>query len=96
MDRQRRVLELLIYSKMLEELRNDTEKILQTVKRVSLRSNKHRNPNEDRNPFSAAIEEANRLHGLGSEDDFATIAAGWRRYNQILGVIEDYLTDNIE
>ena len=91
---QRRVLELLIYSKMLEELQNSTYNILCSVKRLALRS--HNDNSFDSNPFQTAIQEANQLQRLGEKEDYASIAREWRRYIQILIVVEENLIDNIE
>ena len=91
---QRRVLELLIYSKMLEELRDSTNNILHSVKRLALRS--HNDTPFDSNPFQTAIQEANRLQRLGEKEEYASIAREWRRYIQILIVVEENLIDNIE
>jgi hypothetical protein len=90
---QRRVLELLIYSKMLEELRENANSIFRAVKRLALRSH---NANETTNSFQTAIEEANRLQQLGEKEQYASIAKEWRRYIQILIVVEENLIDNIE
>ena len=91
---QRRVLELLIYSKMLEELRDSTNNILHSVKRLALRS--HNDTPFDSNPFQTAIQEANRLQRLGEKEEYASIAREWRQHIQILIVVEENLIDNIE
>jgi hypothetical protein len=93
---QRKVLELLIYSKMLEELRENTNSIFRAVKRLALQSHNDRHSDEITNPFKMAIEEANRLQQLGEKEDYASIAREWRRYIQILTVVEENLVDNIE
>jgi hypothetical protein len=93
---QRKVLELLIYSKMLEELRENTNSIFRAVKRLALRSHNDKHPDEATNSFRTAIEEANRLQQLGEKEEYASIAKEWRRYIQILIVVEENLVDNIE
>jgi hypothetical protein len=93
---QRRVLELLIYSKMLEELRESASGILRSVKRLALRSHNDKHFESNSNSFQAAIQEANRLQKLGEKEDYASIAREWRRYIQILVVVEENLIDNIE
>lgn len=93
---QRKVLELLIYSKMLQELKENTNSIFRAVKRLALRSHNDKHPNHITNPFRTAIDEANRLQQLGEKEDYASIAKEWRRYIQILIVVEENLVDNIE
>jgi hypothetical protein len=93
---QRKVLELLIYSKMLEELRENTNNIFRAVKKLALRSSSDKHSEGHINSFRTAIEEANRLQQLGEKEDYASIAREWRRYIQILIVVEENLIDNIE
>lgn len=90
---QRKVLELLIYSKMLEELRENTNNIFRAVKRLALHSHDDKGPV---NSFQTAIEEADQLQQLGEKEDYVSIAKDWRRYIQILTVVEENLIDNIE
>lgn len=70
---QRRVLELLIYSKMLEELRASASGILHSVKRLALRSHNDKYFESNSNSFRAVIQEANRLQELGEKEDYASI-----------------------
>ncbi|KAF2248572.1 hypothetical protein BU26DRAFT_596557 [Trematosphaeria pertusa] len=93
---QRRVLELLIYVKMLEELHHNTDEVLSTVKELALRLDKKEGADPEMNPFKTAIEEADRLRKLGTTEDYTSIADEWQRFQQILLVIEENLTDNIE
>ena len=93
---QRRVLELLIYSKMLEELRESASGILYSVKRLALRSHNDKYFESKSKFFQAAIQEANRLQELGEKEDYASTAREWQRYIKILVVVEENLIDNIE
>ena len=95
---QRRVLELLIYSKMLKELHETTNAVLHTIRRLALRSaevEKELSFASRPNPFTTAIEEVDRLRNLGQKD-YSTITVHWRKYIQILRIIEANLADNIE
>ncbi|OAG11135.1 uncharacterized protein CC84DRAFT_1210811 [Paraphaeosphaeria sporulosa] len=93
---QRRILELLIYSKMLEQLLQDRTEIFRVVRGRALRldANEDTGPNSD--PFKRAIDEASQLQKLANEDDYFSVALQWSRYGQILLVVEDNLSDNIE
>ena len=93
---QRRVLELLIYSKMLEELRESASGILYSVKRLALRSHNDKYFESKSKFFQAAIQEANQLQELGEKEDYASTAREWQRYIKILVVVEENLIDNIE
>jgi hypothetical protein len=93
---QRRVLELLIYSKMLQELHESTTQVLQLIKQLALRSEKFQDLGSKHQLFTTAIEEAKQLQKVGVEDDYDSISAKWREYAQILVVVEENLTDNIE
>ncbi|KAF3039096.1 hypothetical protein E8E11_002054 [Didymella keratinophila] len=79
---QRRFLELLMHSKMLEELYNNTD--------TNLTSNRRKEP------LTAAIEEAQQLEKMGREEEYSTIAAVWRKYIQVLDVAETNLADNLD
>ncbi|KAJ8107966.1 hypothetical protein OPT61_g8502 [Boeremia exigua] len=91
---QRKVLELLIYTKILEDIVESSNEILQTVKDLALRS--RHSQSAEGNRFYAAIEEARQLQWLGDRENYASIARQWRKYVQILTVVEDSLTDNLE
>ncbi|UPX10920.1 uncharacterized protein EKO05_0001553 [Ascochyta rabiei] len=96
---QRRILELLIYSKILEGIRKNTIDILDAVKALALQSketpSEHEKSSED-NEFEGAIEEAKQLQRLGDKEEYTSIARQWRRYIQILDVLEESLIKNIE
>jgi Mg2+ and Co2+ transporter CorA len=93
---QRRVLELLMFSKMLQELHESTTQVLQLIKRLALQSDKLQNLDSKYQLFATAVEEAKQLQKVGVEDDYDSISAKWREYGQILVVVEENLTDNIE
>jgi hypothetical protein len=93
---QRRVLELLIYSKMLQELHRSTTVVLTSIKQLALQLENPRGLSSKDHPFKTAIEEAKRLHEMGGENNYDPVAAQWREYAQILFVVEENLTDNIE
>jgi Mg2+ and Co2+ transporter CorA/uncharacterized protein YbcV (DUF1398 family) len=93
---QRRVLELLIYSKMLQELNQSTTQVLQLIKRLALQSEQFRGLGSKTQLFTTAVEEARQLQKVGVEHDYDSIASQWREYAQILVVVEENLTDNIE
>jgi hypothetical protein len=93
---QRRVLELLIYSKMLQELHQSTNQILQLIKRLVLQSENFGGPGSKDRSFKAAIGEARRLHEMGGVNNYDSIASQWREYAQILVVVEENLAENIE
>lgn len=93
---QRKVLELLIYNKMLDALHKDTAEILATVKELALQSRNEKDSDGRFNPFKRAIEEAKQLQHLGDNTGYFPVADLWRKYIQILLVIEENLTDNID
>jgi hypothetical protein len=93
---QRKILELLIYSKMLEELREHTNDTFCAVKKLALQSSSDKHSEGITNPFRTAIEDAKRLQQLGEKENYASIAREWRRYIQILIVVEENMIDNIE
>ncbi|KAF2995400.1 hypothetical protein E8E13_004654 [Curvularia kusanoi] len=93
---QRKVLELLIYSKILEELRENTDSILRAIKRLALRLYNDEHQERVTNPFRTAVQDGHQLQRLGEKEDYAAIAKEWRRYIQILLVVEENLIDNIE
>ncbi|OAL43441.1 hypothetical protein IQ07DRAFT_292340 [Pyrenochaeta sp. DS3sAY3a] len=93
---QRKVLELLIYNKMLGALHKETAAILALVKELALQPGKNKDSGGRSNPFKRAIEEAKQLQHLGDKEGYFPVADRWRRYIQILLVIEENLTDNID
>jgi hypothetical protein len=93
---QRRVLELLIYSKILQELHRSTTQVLQLIKRLALQSEQFRGLGSKTELFTTAVDEARQLQKVGVEHDYDSIASQWREYAQILVVVEENLTDNIE
>jgi hypothetical protein len=93
---QRRILELLIYSKMLEDLHMSTSKIFLEIRRLALRLNNNTRLDLEKDPFKKGIEEAVHLQKLVNEDQYFSIASQWRKYIPVLLVIEDNLGVNLE
>ncbi|KAJ4343128.1 hypothetical protein N0V95_006743 [Ascochyta clinopodiicola] len=96
---QRRILELLIYSKVLEGICRNTQEILEAVRESALQSkdtSSEHEKNSDRSEFAKTIREAKQLQWLGDREEYNSIAKKWRRYFQILNVLEESLADNIE
>lgn len=106
---QRKVLELLICSKMLAALTEDTKELIRNIRALALRLNDDpvRIPlldgiedddvdDEELDPFQKGIDEANQLQRLANETDYLSIAAHWQDYKQILLEIEKNLTENIQ
>jgi hypothetical protein len=93
---QRRVLELLIYSKMLQELYESTAGILKLIKQLALQLERPRGLGLQDSLFTRAVEEAKQLQWVGVSNDYESLAAQWREYEQILLVVEENLSENVE
>lgn len=92
---QRKVLELLFLSMMLEQLQADTSVILQAVKRLALRSDKIYEDFAAQNRFEVATEEAALLQELG-EHDYTSVVKQWHEYDEVLHIVEDKLAENLQ
>lgn len=84
---------------MLEGIRENTSRILDAVKALALHSTKVTSRPDESSPyngFAGAIQEAKQLQRLGDREEYSSIARQWRKYIQILAVVEENFTDNIE
>jgi hypothetical protein len=66
------------------------------IKRLALQSEQFRGLGSKTQLFTTAVDEARQLQKVGVEHDYDSIASQWREYAQILVVVEENLTDNIE
>ncbi|KAH7083543.1 hypothetical protein FB567DRAFT_529354 [Paraphoma chrysanthemicola] len=93
---QRRVLELLIYSKMLGSMHENSKGIFNEIRKLALNSKWEDGDNVHPDPFERSIREAQELRKLANEDHYFSVASRWRDLAQIMLVIEGNLSLNLE
>lgn len=93
---QRRVLELLMFSKILMELNRHTTKVFNHVRALALQSEHDRKMQVKIDSSKADIDEAEQLQKLAVEGDYFSISARWRSHIQTLLKVEENLSENLE